>query len=299
MTDNDVIKALECCSTSSQAMCRKCPYKQNNFAKYCAFQLSYDALDLIKRQQAEIEQWKTLANEGKEKVELLEIEKSAMQRRIDEQQAEIDDLFYKLTGVMCSVDKWLEGDELKQDEVNRAATMREKTLCIVEKKQAEIEELRRELKVQTYDGKVENSLYYCAKGICQACHYNSERHDECMRRLIKDACEAGYTDEIIIENQRKTIGEQKTEIERLKRDRYLVDEKGRFELLPRTDIEEIKSEAYKELAERLYTYRTGISIKGEELMIIPMSDYEEILIELTGLKGSKSTGLEGKGDNNV
>ena len=42
------------------------------------------------------------------------------------------DLEYTLIGVMHSVDKWLEGDELKQDEVNRAATMREKTLRIVE-----------------------------------------------------------------------------------------------------------------------------------------------------------------------
>lgn len=47
-------------------------------------------------------------------------------------QAENDDLLYKLTGVMHSVDKWLDGDELKQDEVNRAATMREKTLRLIE-----------------------------------------------------------------------------------------------------------------------------------------------------------------------
>lgn len=42
-------------------------------------------------------------------------------------------LEYVLEGVMHSVDKWLEGKELEQDEVNRAATMREKTLQIVEK----------------------------------------------------------------------------------------------------------------------------------------------------------------------
>ena len=33
---------------------------------------------------------------------------------------------------MHSVDKWLDGKELEQDEVNRAATMREKTLRIIE-----------------------------------------------------------------------------------------------------------------------------------------------------------------------
>ncbi len=63
---------------------------------------------------------------------------------INIQKAEIKDLFYKLEGVMHSVDKWLDGDELKQDEVNRAATMREKTLQITEKQQAEIKRLKKD-----------------------------------------------------------------------------------------------------------------------------------------------------------
>lgn len=44
-----------------------------------------------------------------------------------------DTLELTLTGVMHSVDKWLDGEELEQDEVKRAITMREKTLQIVEK----------------------------------------------------------------------------------------------------------------------------------------------------------------------
>ena len=48
-------------------------------------------------------------------------------------------LEYKLIGVMHSVDKWLDGDELNQDEVNRAATMREKTLRIIKNLEADIE----------------------------------------------------------------------------------------------------------------------------------------------------------------
>ena len=47
-------------------------------------------------------------------------------------------LEYVLLGVMHSVDKWLDGDELEQDEVNRAATMREKTLRIVENARTEV-----------------------------------------------------------------------------------------------------------------------------------------------------------------
>ena len=51
-------------------------------------------------------------------------------------------LYYQLLGVMHSVDKWLEEDELKHDAVNRAAIMREKTLRIVETLQRENQLLR-------------------------------------------------------------------------------------------------------------------------------------------------------------
>ena len=63
------------------------------------------------------------------------------EEEINRQQEEIDRLTYNLWGVMHSVDKWLDGTELEQDELNRAVTMREKTLRIVEEKQAEIEAL--------------------------------------------------------------------------------------------------------------------------------------------------------------
>lgn len=64
------------------------------------------------------------------------------EEEINRQQEEIDRLTYNLWGVMHSVDKWLDGTELEQDEVNRSVTMREKTLRIVEEKQAEIERLK-------------------------------------------------------------------------------------------------------------------------------------------------------------
>ena len=97
LTDNEIKKALECCSDELHC-CSVCPqYLKDSDNDYCREDINKSALDLINRLQAENE-----------------------------------DLFYKLTGVMHSVDKWLDGDELKQDEVNRAATMREKTLQIVE-----------------------------------------------------------------------------------------------------------------------------------------------------------------------
>ena len=42
-----------------------------------------------------------------------------------------DELELTLEGVMWNVDKWLEGNELNQDPVNRAITMREKLLKIL------------------------------------------------------------------------------------------------------------------------------------------------------------------------
>lgn len=63
--------------------------------------------------------------------------------------SEVDKLEYILTGVMHSVDKWLDGEELKQDEVNRAITMREKTLRIIEDAKSEIERLEKDNKKLT------------------------------------------------------------------------------------------------------------------------------------------------------
>lgn len=45
---------------------------------------------------------------------------------------------YIILGIMHSVDKWLDGKELEQDEVNRAATMREKVLRTIESRRDEI-----------------------------------------------------------------------------------------------------------------------------------------------------------------
>lgn len=67
-------------------------------------------------------------------------------RREKELAKQNTELQYTLWGVMHSVDKWLDGDELKQPEVQRAAIMREKTLQVVEQLQAEIEKLKSKIK---------------------------------------------------------------------------------------------------------------------------------------------------------
>ena len=52
MTDKEIIKALECHSVSTIAKCQCCPYR---YEANCGHQMTRDALDLINRQQAEIE----------------------------------------------------------------------------------------------------------------------------------------------------------------------------------------------------------------------------------------------------
>ena len=128
LTDEQVIKALECCSksNSNEEYCEDCPFKDTTGA-YCMDLNIKSALDLINRKD------KALKLSAKEIVDL--------KIKVKQQKAENKDLFYKLEGIMHSVDKWLEGDELKQDEVNRAATMREKTLQIMEQQKAEIDKL--------------------------------------------------------------------------------------------------------------------------------------------------------------
>ena len=71
------------------------------------------------------------------------------------------------------------------------------------------------------------------------------------------------------------VNRQQAEIERLKKDRYLYKD-GVLELLPRTDLEEIKSEAIKEFAERLKEYGYGrwvsLSYKNFDRLVKEMTD---------------------------
>ncbi len=57
MTDNEIIKALECCSTAQN--CTPCKYEPTEYQKGtfgCCNELMKNAIDLIKRQRAEIEE---------------------------------------------------------------------------------------------------------------------------------------------------------------------------------------------------------------------------------------------------
>ena len=57
MTDNEIIKALECCINDEVGItqCAVCPYHEIGDGDYCVQDLLQQSLDLINRQKAEIE----------------------------------------------------------------------------------------------------------------------------------------------------------------------------------------------------------------------------------------------------
>lgn len=57
LTPEEIIKALECCGNVVTSTCKGCPYHITHNAN-CVKALMHDALDLINRQQAEIEKLK-------------------------------------------------------------------------------------------------------------------------------------------------------------------------------------------------------------------------------------------------
>ena len=103
--------------------------------------------------------------------------------RADQAEAKVDELEYTLLGVMHSVDKWLTGDELNQDEVNRAVTMREKTLRIIETAQSAVarefvERLKE--KVCVFAGKGDKEYM---RGLEEAIDWYDEKVQETLREM--------------------------------------------------------------------------------------------------------------------
>lgn len=113
MTDNDIKKALECCISENGNDCEECPcqniaYKQGNGG--CCNQLSRYALDLINRQQAEIEKLKAKVKK------LKNIERFA-DKLIKKQEAEIERLKAEIEEVN-EADRETELQALKESKEN-------------------------------------------------------------------------------------------------------------------------------------------------------------------------------------
>ena len=62
MTDNEIIKALECCAQPIP-ICKECPCYDSNVPHPCVDQLKWATLNLIDSQQAEIERLNSLVDD--------------------------------------------------------------------------------------------------------------------------------------------------------------------------------------------------------------------------------------------
>lgn len=62
MKDSDIIKALECCKSAIATGCKDCPLYNTEKTCTCVTILSENALDLINRQEAEIERLHKILN---------------------------------------------------------------------------------------------------------------------------------------------------------------------------------------------------------------------------------------------
>lgn len=92
LTDNEIVKALECCSVGTFACDEQCPCfnsKSNLKITSCRFELIGDALDLINRQKAEIEEIKYKVKKWKENYECSQVVVGDFREIINKQAREL------------------------------------------------------------------------------------------------------------------------------------------------------------------------------------------------------------------
>ena len=106
MTDDEIIKALECCITLTENKCPECPNNELRFKGiHCKQQTYKNALDLINRQKAEIERLNG---------NLFTISNACMQRRNEAIKEFAERLISKVVNTPFGVNCSGETDEYKE-----------------------------------------------------------------------------------------------------------------------------------------------------------------------------------------
>lgn len=93
LTDEEVIKALECCASLNG--CAECPYRDKEYKSStdnCGYNSTKDALDLINRKNAEIESLKKTLHELKMEAEMVYKQRDVLKKQVDTQKGEIERL---------------------------------------------------------------------------------------------------------------------------------------------------------------------------------------------------------------
>lgn len=91
MTDNEIIKALECPASEVDVLCAECPYRTHN-GLTCHSALAKDAIDLINRQKAELQKAKAELKETTEKFNCQQYVYADLSDIIKDKNAEIEKL---------------------------------------------------------------------------------------------------------------------------------------------------------------------------------------------------------------
>jgi hypothetical protein len=91
MTDEQIIKALECCSGNTMDDCEDCPRCCDDVLSTpeCMCKLMRDALDLINRQKAENERSQNIIKVADKTIELQSAEISAERNLLEEAESEL------------------------------------------------------------------------------------------------------------------------------------------------------------------------------------------------------------------
>ena len=125
------------------------------------------------------------------------------------------------------------------------------------------------------DAEIKKALECCADetGCAKGCPFFDKKKSKC-----KVASPYGAFDKLLLD----LLNHQQAESERLTLE-YASFRAAANQIL---DIDKllgsIKADVISTINARLYAYKTKIYIKGEELIIIPSSDYELILKEMVG-----------------
>ena len=154
MTDNEIIKAMEWCSGWGKT-CGKCPYKGIAF---CANTVKHDALDLIKRQQAEIEELNELYTNLKNATVQHSIDNEKDRQLLGEYQNIFLDLGYALEEVS---DPELKEIKAWKDRMLWHCKRADKLFTENNELKAEIERLKTEnerVKTKTYKMAIDKAL---------------------------------------------------------------------------------------------------------------------------------------------
>jgi chromosome segregation ATPase len=104
LTDSEMIKAIECCTSTTEIGCELCPYSST---VNCLLRSTQDALDLINRYKAEIERLTDLINEIAEANEDLVRDNHDLYVSLKKRDAEIEELERQIENIEQEAElKW-------------------------------------------------------------------------------------------------------------------------------------------------------------------------------------------------